>query len=146
MRKVVEEYIMLEDDFNAKVEEKVQEERRVITTLKERGEGQKQATEQARDDLMKMADDKADIERQLSDREHQCKLYEQKHGLEEAVAHQKELKLEIRRRDRELSKINHKLSEQLEANGKFEMFCHPCIGLFIQILPFQLFHSSFFSF
>ena len=37
-------------------------------------------------------------------------------SLEEAVAHQKELKLEIRRRDRELSKVNHKLSEQLEAN------------------------------
>ena len=36
LRKVVEEYIMLEDDFNAKVEEKVQEERRVIMTLKER--------------------------------------------------------------------------------------------------------------
>ena len=107
---------MLEDDFNAKVEEKVLDERRVIQTLNERIEGQKQATEQARDDLMKMADDKADIERQLADREHQCKLYEKKHGLEEAVAHQKELKLEIRRRDRELSKINHKLSEQLEAN------------------------------
>jgi len=116
LRKVVEEYIMLEDDFNAKVEEKVLDERRVITTLQERMEGQKNATEQARDDLMKMADDKADIERQLADREHQCKLYEKKHGLEEAVAHQKELKLEIRRRDRELSKINHKLSEQLEAN------------------------------
>ena len=116
LRKVVEEYIMLEDDFNAKVEEKVQEERRVIMTLKERLEGQKVATEQARDDLMKMSDDKADIERQLADEEQKNKKYEQKHGLEDAVAHQKELKLEIRRRDRELSKINHKLSEQLEAN------------------------------
>jgi hypothetical protein len=63
LRKVVEEYIMLEDDFNAKVDEKVQEERRHIATLTDRMEGHKQATEQARDDLMKMADDKSDIER-----------------------------------------------------------------------------------
>ena len=116
LTKVVQEYIMLEDDFNERVNEKVLDERKFIKALEQRLEQEKQATENAREDLSKMADDKAEVERLLNDADAKNARYERKEGLEEAVAHQKELKLEIRRRDRELSKVNHKLSEQLEAN------------------------------
>ena len=107
---------MLEDDFNERVNEKVLDERKFIKALEQRLEQEKRATENAREDLSRMADDKAEVERLLNDADAKNARYERKEGLEEAVAHQKELKLEIRRRDRELSKINHKLSEQLEAN------------------------------
>ena len=116
LTKVVQEYIMLEDDFNERVNEKVLDERKFIKALEDRLEQEKRATESAREDLSKLADDKAEVERLLNDADAKNARYERKEGLEEAVAHQKELKLEIRRRDRELSKVNHKLSEQLEAN------------------------------
>ena len=52
--------------------------------------------------------------------EHQNALYEEGHGLEQAVAQQKAMKKEIKGLERQLVKTNRMLSNQMELNDMLE--------------------------
>jgi len=68
-------------------------------------------------------EEKGSLEEELQDREFTMAEYERGHGLTEAVLKQKKLKADIKRRDKEIRRLNQLLSERINAHEKLFETC-----------------------
>ncbi|GBG27827.1 Centrosomal protein of 290 kDa [Hondaea fermentalgiana] len=82
-----------------------------------------QLLEEERARYRELDEQKAALEEELQDREFTLAEYERGHGLSEAVLKQKKLKGDIKRRDKEIRRLNQALSERIAAHEKLYETC-----------------------
>ena len=92
LRRVAEKYIDLDDNFNEQLQSRVKAESRKIQQLEQVIKQEKERTELVRQQHEKTMEQLAEEQREKYELEVTTQLYEQGHGLEQAVAVQKQLK------------------------------------------------------
>ena len=114
LRRVAEKYIDLDDNFNEQLQSRVKAESRKIQQLEQIIKQEKERTELVRQQHEKTMEQLAEEQREKHELEVTTQLYEQGHGLEQAVAVQKQLKKDIKSLERTLidkGRENEKISE-----------------------------------
>ena len=120
LSKVAEKFVDLEDNFNEQLQSRVKAESRKITSLEQLLQQEKERTNLVRTQCEELQEQLAEEQREKADLERTTHLYEQGHGLEQAVAQQKAMKKEIKSLERQLLKTNRMLSSQMELSDMLE--------------------------
>lgn len=114
LRRVAEKYIDLDDNFNEQLQSRVKAESRKIQQLEGQIKQEKERTELVRQNHSNLMEQLHEEQQERHEAEMRNTLYEQGHGLEQAVAVQKHLKKDIKTLERTLiekGRENEKLSE-----------------------------------
>jgi len=101
----------------------LEKERQELERLREVIQRKDELIEEERMRYRELEEHKANLEEELQDRELTMAEYERGHGLEEAVLKQKKLRGEVKRREKEIRRLNQQLSDRISAHEKLYETC-----------------------
>ena len=115
---VANELVSMKEDQDKFIDVALEEERKETEELRKQlaVKDDRIAEEVAR--YREALDEKAVVEEELQDREFWMAEYEKGHGLSDAVVYQKKLKGDIKRRDKEIRRLNGELSDRIASYEK----------------------------
>jgi chromosome segregation ATPase len=115
------------EDANDRIEERVMEaiakERQQLKSLEVQVAESKKNEGEAQSRYKELEAQKEDLEVRLHQAEDWNAVYEEGHGLKDAVRYQKKLKADIKRRDHDLSQLSEQLGEELDKRKALETAC-----------------------
>ena len=123
LRRVAEKYIDFDDNFNEQLQSRVKAESRKIQQLEQIIKQEKERTELVRQQHEKTMEQLAEEQSEKHELEVTTQLYEQGHGLEQAVAVQKQLKKDIKSLERTLIDKGRENERISELNDVLEETC-----------------------
>ena len=115
------------EDANDRQEERLMEaiakERQQLKQLEVQVKEGKHGESEAQDRYKELEGQKEELEMRLNQAEDWNAVYEEGHGLKDAVRYQKKLKADIKRRDFDLSQLSERLGEELDKRKALETAC-----------------------
>ncbi|GMH51677.1 hypothetical protein TrST_g11013 [Triparma strigata] len=115
------------EDANDRQEERLMEaiakERQQLKTFEAQVDEAKIHEKEARDRYGELERQKDELEIRLNQAEDWNAVYEEGHGLKDAVRYQKKLKADIKRRDHDLSELSERLGSEMDKRKSLETAC-----------------------
>ena len=120
---VVNELVEMKKDQGKFVDVALEKERAIIDSLKGDLRGKDLLLEEEKQRYKELYEEKGRLDEDILERDFWMKQYESGHGLTEAVVYQKKLKNDIKRREKEIRRLNKELSDRLSAQEKLSETC-----------------------
>lgn len=123
MLQLANELVEMKADQGKFVDVALEKERATIESLKDELRGKEVLLEEEKQRYKELYEEKGRLDEEILERDFWMKQYESGHGLTEAVVYQKKLKNDIKRREKEIRRLNKELSDRLTAQEKLSETC-----------------------
>lgn len=123
LEQVASELVAIKNDQGKFIDVALENESKVITSLREELRKRDKLLEEERQRYSELYEDKGKVDEELLERDFWMNKYEQDHGLTEAVVYQKKLKNDVKRREKEIRRLNKDLNDRMSSHEKLYETC-----------------------